>query len=922
MALVCTSARGLLSQFNHSDSEIKGFALLKLIQVVDSTWHEISSKLEEIQNLALDSSYKYHQEAAYLSSLVHYHLENYHESLTLALESGERFNIFEDSDYVRTLVSHCISEYIQAQVKNYSARNPEDRVEIHARLSYVVEQMFERCYTNREFREAIGIAVEARRIDKLEETIVRSRDSALLKYTYDRVRDISLPKEFKREVLVTLVKLHMSQQHLDFVRVSEYKFLIDDHEALAMMLKELVKTDTLLAYQLCLDLADNQKQNFLNRVAEGLGRDLEPGAEKNNLLRILTGLVNVELSLNFLQSKSNTDKQLISKIKTSVDSKASVTHGSVIFANSFMCAGTADDSFLRENLTWVAKATTWGKFSAVACLGVIHKGNLSKAIEILKPYMPPEQTASSSSNQYAEGGSLYALGLIHTNNANPGVLNLLDRALLLNPNSEPILHGASLGLGLAAMGTENMQIYEKFKSLIFNDKANSGEAAAYGIGMVMLGSANETAITDILNIAHETQHEKIIRGLGIALALTMYKREDEAETLITQLLTDKDAILRYGGVYTIATAYIGTANTKILKRLLHLAVSDVDYDVRKAAVTAIGFVLCRVPEQVPRVVALLSESYNPYVRQGSAMAIGIACAGNPNPEALTILETLLSDSTNFVRQAAFVAMSMVLVQSNKQSCPRVEKFREKIEKVMTEKNQDVLTKMGAIVSSGILDAGGRNVTISLDSSSGNNRAPATVGIVIGLQFWYWFPLLHMVSLAFKPTLLVGIDKNLAVVPSFSFISSAKPSLFAYPAKLEPPSNDKGAKTASAVLSTTNKAKARAAAKKPDRSMDMDESKSDKTEVVEEKKAEVKEEPNEEVLKNPARVLPQQAKVIKFLHESKFTPVVPKTNGLIVLRESENRENRENKDSKMLYFEIETEIPEEFEFDPEAQKKGS
>lgn len=919
MAVVCSSARGLLSQFNHKNAEIKGFALLKLIQVVDSTWHEISSKLEEIQNLALDSSYEFHKEAAFLSSLVHYHLENYHESLTLALESGERFNIFDDSDYVRTLVSHCISEYIQAQVKNYTARNPEDKVEIHPRMSYVVEQMFERCYANREFKEAIGISIEARRIDKLEDAIVHSKDSGLLKYTYDRIRDIVLPKDFKRDILVTLVKLHMSQQHLDFVSVSEYKFLIDDPEALALMLKELIRSDVLLAYQLCLDLADNQKQSFLNHVAEVLGRDLESSVEKNNVLKILAGQVNIELCLSFLQSKSMSDKQLINKIKSSVDSKASVTHGSVIFANSFMCAGTADDSFLRENLTWVAKATTWGKFSAVACLGVIHKGNISKAIEILKPYMPPEQTASSSSNQYAEGGSLYALGLIHTNYAKPDILNLLDRALLLNPNSEPILHGASLGLGLTAMGTGNMEIYEKFKNIIFNDKANSGEAAAYGIGMIMLGSANETAITDILNIAHETQHEKIIRGLGIALALIMYKREEEADTLITQLLTEKDAILRYGGVYTIATSYIGTANTKILKKLLHLAVSDVDYDVRKAAVTAIGFVLCRMPEQVPKVVALLSESYNPYVRQGSAMAIGIACAGNPIPEALAILETLLSDSTNFVRQAAFVAMSMVLIQSNKQSCPRVEKFREKIDKVMTEKNQDILTKMGAIVSLGILDAGGRNVTISLDSSSGNNRAPATVGIILGLQFWYWFPLLHMISLSFKPTCLVGIDKNLTVIPSFSFISAAKPSLFAYPPKLEPPSNEKGAKAVSAVLSTTNKAKARAAAKKPEKNMDLDESKSEKTENVEEKKTEVKEEPSEEVLKNPARVLPQQAKVIKFMQDSKFTPVVPKTYGLIVLRESENKES---KDVKMQYFEIETEIPEEFEFDPEVQKKGS
>ena len=34
-----------------------------------------------------------------------------------------------------------------------------------------------------------------------------------------------------------------------------------------------------------------------------------------------------------------------------------------------------------------------------------------------------------------------------------------------------------------------------------------------------------------------------------------------------------------------------------------------------------------MPEQCPRVVSLLAESYNPHVRYGSTMAVGIACAG-------------------------------------------------------------------------------------------------------------------------------------------------------------------------------------------------------------------------------------------------------------------------------------------------------
>lgn len=912
MAVVCSSARGLLSQFKHSNPNIKAFALQKLNEVAEYCWHEIASYLPEIQDLALNLDYHHHELAAYLASQVHYHLENYKEALMLALESGDFFNISLKNDFVQTLVSHCINQYIAGEVQNYNARSAEDRVEISGKMRFVVEKMFERCYADKEFIQAIGISIEARRLDKLEESILKSGDPNLLKYTYEIVKDIVLPKEFRRNVVVCLVKLHMSQSNLDFASVSEYKFFINDSEALALMLEELIEKDALFAYQLCLDLVENQKQDFLNEVSLHLSKSPSASQSRSNILKILTSRVTIDLALSFLQAKSNTDKQLVAKIKNSVDTKSSVTHGSVIFANAFMCAGTTDDSFLRDNLAWVAKATNWGKFSAVACLGVIHRGNISKSMEILKPYLPSDTTPSSGTQAYSEGGALYALGMIHTNFMQPEVLGFLDRVLSLNANSEVIQHGGCLGLGLAAMGSGNKEIYDKFKAIVYNDKANSGEAAAYAIGMVMLGSANEQAINDILAYAHETQHEKIIRGLGIALALIMYKREEEADTLITQLLTDKDPILRYGGIYTIATAYIGSDNTNIIKKLLHSAVSDVDYDVRKAAVTAIGFVLCRLPHQVPKVVALLSESYNPYVRQGSAMAIGIACAGNPIPEALAILETLLSDNTNFVRQAAYVAMAMVLVQSNKQMCSKVEKFRERIDKVMTEKNQDILTKMGAIVSLGILDAGGRNVTISLDSASGNNRIPATVGIIMGLQFWYWFPLLHMLSLSFKPTYLLAIDQNLATVPSFTFVSCAKPSMFSYPPKLEIATNEKAGKVSTAVLSTTNKVKARAAAKRGEKSMDIEEN---KTDLAEEKKNEVKDEPNEETLKNPSRVLPAQAKVIQFLPDSRFVPVIGKTFGVIVLRDV-------RPDVKMQSFDIETEVPEEFEFDPEVQKKGA
>lgn len=55
-------------------------------------------------------------------------------------------------------------------------------------------------------------------------------------------------------------------------------------------------------------------------------------------------------------------------------------------------------------------------------------------------------------------------------------------------------------------------------------------------------------------------------------------------------------------MYTIAMAYCGTGSNVAIRRLLHVAVSDVSDDVRRAAVMALGFILFKTPEQVPSLV--------------------------------------------------------------------------------------------------------------------------------------------------------------------------------------------------------------------------------------------------------------------------------------------------------------------------------
>lgn len=76
-----------------------------------------------------------------------------------------------------------------------------------------------------------------------------------------------------------------------------------------------------------------------------------------------------------------------------------------------------------------------------------------------------------------------------------------------------------------------------------------------------------------IQYAQETQHEKILRGLAVGIALTMFNRLEESDALVKSLSTDKDPVLRRSGMYTIAMAYCGTGNNQAIRKLLHVAVS-------------------------------------------------------------------------------------------------------------------------------------------------------------------------------------------------------------------------------------------------------------------------------------------------------------------------------------------------------------
>uniref|UniRef100_A0AAZ1X944 26S proteasome non-ATPase regulatory subunit 1 n=1 Tax=Oreochromis aureus TaxID=47969 RepID=A0AAZ1X944_OREAU len=886
---------GIISLLDEDEPQLKEFALHKLDAIVNDFWAEISGSVDKIEVLYEDESFRSREFAALVASKVFYHLGAFEESLNYALGAGDLFSVTDDSEYVETIIAKCIDHYTKLRVENTELPEGEEKKTIDPRLEGIVNKMFLRCLDDHKYKQAIGIALETRRLDMFEKTILESNDvSGLLAYSLKVCMSLMQNKKFRNDVLRVLVKLYMNLEKPDFINVCQCLIFLDDPQAVSDILEKLVKEDNLLmAYQICFDLYESASQQFLSSVIQNLrtvgtpipavpgstntgtvptpdkesdametddkagsspaGKPAETVSNESKdqnakMIKILSGEMAIELHLQFLIRNNNTDLMILKNTKDAV--RNSVCHTATVIANSFMHTGTTSDQFLRENLEWLARATNWAKFTATASLGVIHKGHEKEALQLMATYLPKDTSPGSA---YQEGGGLYALGLIHANHGGDIIDYLLSQ--LKNASNDIVRHGGALGLGLAALGTARQDVYDLLKSNLYQDDAVTGEAAGLALGLVMLGSKSAQAIEDMVGYAQETQHEKILRGLAVGIAMVMYGRMEEADALIESLCRDKDPILRRSGMYTVAMAYCGSGNNKAIRRLLHVA------------------------------------------------------------EAINLLEPMTNDPVNYVRQGALIASALIMIQQTEVTCPKVNQFRQLYAKVINDKHDDVMAKFGAILAQGILDAGGRNVSIFLQSRTGHTHMPSVVGLLVFTQFWFWFPLSHFLSLAFTPTAIIGLNKDLKM-PKVQYRSNCKPSTFAYPPALEVPKEKEKEKVSTAVLSITAKAKKKEKEKKEKEEEKM-EVVSEKEKKDEEKKKEV--EPNFQLLENPARVMPAQLKVLTMPETCRYQPFKPlHTGGIIIMKDTSEEEEElvepvSAHGPKIEEEEQEPEPPEPFEY---------
>ena len=375
------TASGWIALLQEPDVTLRSHALKKLLECVDTLWHEVAECLPDLETIAedLDLPLSMRQTAAAVASRVFFHLEEPSQALRLALEAGEaHFDLQTKTPYVERLVTAALDAYVQERRR--ALMDEDERTEAQEELGIPMDQLqgmvhrlLDTCCAEGKHDHALGVALEAQETNKLRDILVDSGpDPALLKYALQSSIKTVTSKSFRQEALGVIAEC-LSKQ-LETRKTAAVDLIIvyqrlGQSQSVADVLAALLggsEHDALLGFQLCFDMVDSGDQAFVNRVAEALTAKKTPENSDrwDQVEKVMTGGFSSELALSFLHKHSQADRLIMETLKKSLEERgsggrSSVLHNAAVVTHSYLHAGTTNDTFLRDYLDWMKKASNW-----------------------------------------------------------------------------------------------------------------------------------------------------------------------------------------------------------------------------------------------------------------------------------------------------------------------------------------------------------------------------------------------------------------------------------------------------------------------------------------------------------------------------------------------------------------------------------
>lgn len=131
----------------------------------------------------------------------------------------------------------------------------------------------------------------------------------------------------------------------------------------------------------------------------------------------------------------------------------------------------------------------------------------------------------------------------------------------------------------------------------------------------------------------------------------------------------------------LSTAFFKTSNAEAIEKLLYIS-NDINNEVKRAAIIALGFVMYQ-DEHLVEIIKLMIYSYNSFIRYGCVIALAVGA--KDTKEAIELIWPLLTDSVDYVRQAAYIGLALLMQTATNNSEPKLVEFRKTITESISKK---------------------------------------------------------------------------------------------------------------------------------------------------------------------------------------------------------------------------------------------
>ena len=253
---------------------------------------------------------------------------------------------------------HSLRSYPQA-IEVYTDKS-ETTVDDATRseIDGIVDKMFSRCFADGNYGHAFGIALEGRKIEKVEEIICKPTEMvekvALLVEALEVCKVTVVNRGFRLQVVSVVAREieGLPAGFEDKERLCEAWQMLGKSDEVGGMVKGLLEEGGergLLGLQLCFDLVDTGDQKFVGKVVEGVKGGEGDWIRKG--LLVLEGGFAGELELAFMFGESDSDPLVMGNLKGVMEekgqSRSSLLHAMSLHGHGFLNCGTTNDGFLR-----------------------------------------------------------------------------------------------------------------------------------------------------------------------------------------------------------------------------------------------------------------------------------------------------------------------------------------------------------------------------------------------------------------------------------------------------------------------------------------------------------------------------------------------------------------------------------------------